>query len=75
MNAPTNVEPPASDSGDDSGDGGDDGDDGEAEEPAEPKDGEEVNMIDGELSPFICLNARFLAYSAGAVAASMAMLY
>lgn len=68
--APTNVEPPASDETE----GGDEGDGGEAAEPEEPKAGEEINMIEGDIE-FKCLNARVIVYSAGAVAATLAMLY
>merc|ERR1712070_374050 len=74
--APTNEEPPADDGGDDGGDGGDDGGDGDdGGEPEEPAEGEEINTIDGVDEPFICLNARAMAYTAGAAAATMVMLY
>lgn len=67
----------SADAGDDAGDGDADAGDGDADadadaEPEEPP--KEINTLDDDTT-FYCLNAKYMAVSAGALAATMAMLY
>ena len=63
------------DAGDDSGDAEADAGDADADADAEPEeDPKEINTLEDDTT-FFCLNAKYMAVSAGALAATMAMLY